>query len=355
MLQRLTFLYSEALFRLKRIGLLLIGGLLVISAVLMLLGGSMIYGVTRNWPHAKGQLQKFDLRPMKNRWSHVELVVVFSYSVDGKEYQGEYFSPMTRPGKILRHVGHRKQQRYHAGDAVDVIHDPRDPSVGYLEAPDLFWDVSLIPVSIGALGMWLLYLFVKTKRRVVPDVVAAQQTNRFEDDQTWKPIVQSVLERDHVVVEGIAAYSATGGLLAGWPQCRVALIASPNEFAVVPGPFTKRGVASSLLTLLLEFSLSRFWLPAIHGLLFLTQAWKRRQNWQHLNSHQLPELAANPDRVHVVSIDEAVVYGYERRQRRLWYRLPGKRMDEFVQLPQGDDYRADEIIAFIGLMQKAAT
>ncbi len=47
----------------------------------------------------------------------------------------------------------------------------------------------------------------------------------------------------------LAAYSATGGLLAGWPPCHVALIATPNDVA---------GVFAEL-----------FWLPAIHGMLLV--------------------------------------------------------------------------------------
>ena len=353
MFQRLKTFYFDALFRLKRAGLLILGGLLVISAVLLLLGGWMIHLATNNWPQTKGRLLKFDVKPLKNHSSHIKLEVAFNYSVGDRNFQGQYFSPMTRPGKMLRWVGRRKQNQYFVGDVVNVLYDPRNPSNGYLEAPDLFWDVCLIPVSICALGIWLLYLFVKTRRRTVPVAVTGQLERQFADRMKWRPIMQSVLERDHVVLRGVVAYSATGGLLSGWPQCHVALVASPNEFAVVPGPFTKRGIASSLWTLVLEFSLSRFWLPAIHGMFFLVEIWRRHRNWRLIRKQCFPELLTNTDTVLVVPIDDAFVYGYEPGKRQPWYRLPGQRMDEFVRLFHGEDGRADELIAYIGLMQKA--
>jgi hypothetical protein len=115
----------------------------------------------------------------------------------------------------------------------------------------------------------------------------------------------------------------------------------------------KRGIASSLLTLVLECSLSRFWLPAIHGVFFLVEIWRRGRNWRLAGTQRFPELFANAENIHVVPIDDAVVYGFERRERRLWYRLPGQRMDECVRLPEGEADHADELIAYIGLMQEA--
>ena len=55
----------------------------------------------------------------------------------------------------------------------------------------------------------------------------------------------------------------------------------------------------------------------------------------------------------MISIDDAVVYGYETGTRRLWYRLPGQIMDDFIQLPQENAGLADELIAYISVMQKA--
>lgn len=353
MFQRLKSLYFETAFRLKRIGLFVFGGLLLLSSVLMLLGGWMIHGATADWPETQGRLLKFDVEPLKNHSSHVRIDVAFRYTVDGNDYQGQYFSPLTRPGKMLRWVARRKQHQYQVGEVVSVIYDPGDPSVSYLEPADLFWDVSLIPVSIGALGTWLLFLFVKMKRRVVPAEVAAQQENRFEDLAKWRPILTSVVDRDHLLLNGFTAYSATGSLLAGWPQCRVALIATPNEFAVVPGPFTKRGIASSLLTLALEFSLSRFWLPAFHGTFFLIEIWRRYRNWRLIDQEHYSELLTKTDHVQLTPIDDAVVYGLDQRNNRFWYRLPGQRMDEFVRLHQWESGQADELIAYIDLMQKA--
>ena len=158
-------------------------------------------------------------------------------------------SPLTRPGKIAWWRASNKQNQYRVGRDVSVIYDPDDPSHAYLETPDLFWDVLLVPISIGGLGFWLLYLFVKTRRRKVPNVIAGQREVRFADRKKWRPIIELVIERDHIVLQGITAYSAAGGLLAGWPQSQMALVASPNQFAVVPGPCTKRGLASSVIPL----------------------------------------------------------------------------------------------------------
>ena len=254
---------------------------------------------------------------------------------------------------ILPSTSTSRTRCYRVGREVSVIYDPDDPSHAYLETPDLFWDVLLVPISIGGLGIWLLYLFVKTKRRKVPNVMAGQSDIRFEDRTKWRPILERVIERDHIVLQGIAAYSAAGGLLAGWPQSQVALVASPNQFAVVPGPYTKRGLASSMLTLVLEFSLSRFWLPAIHSTLFLIQIGRQRRHWRQISELRISELLTSTNDIHVISIDDAVVYGYETGTRRLWYRLPGQIMDDFIQLPKENAGLADELIAYISVMQKA--
>lgn len=353
MIHRLKRLYFDTLFRLKRICLFVFSGLLLISVALMLIGGLMIYRATSDWRQTKGELLKFNIRPLEGHPSHRKLEVAFRYSVGNANYKGRHLSSMTRPGTIPGWRARHKQNQYRVGREVSVIYDPEDPSHAYLETPDLFWDVLLVPISIGGLGFWLLYLFVKTKRRKVPNVIAGQSEFRFEDSKKWRPIMEAVIERDHIVLQGIAAYSAAGGLLAGWPQSQVALVASPYQFAVVPGPCTKRGFASSVLTLVLEFSLSRFWLPAVHGTLFLIQIWRRRRNWKQISEQRFSELLASNNTIHLISIDDAVVYGYEPGTRRLWYRLPGQIMDEFIQLPEGNAGRADELIAYISVMQNA--
>ncbi len=352
MFQRLKKFYFEAFFRLKRVALLILGGLLVPSASLMLVGGSMIHHATSDWPQAKGRLLKFDVHPIEKNASHVKLDVEYSYSVDQANYQGRFFSPMTRPGKIVRWRGYNRQRHYRLGDAVNVIYDPRDPSSSYLEATDWFWDIALIPVSIGALGFWMLYLFVKTRRRHVPKAIAALASDRFSNLEKWRPVIESVIERDYQVLRGLTAYSATGSLLAGWPQCRVAIVASPNEFAVIPGPFTLRGVASSVLTLALEFSLSRFWIPSTHGIFFLIEMWRRNRQWKCVEELRFQELFENFDNILITPIDDATIYGCDA-ELQLWYRLPGQNMDEFMRLSQGDEHVADELVAYIGLMQEA--
>jgi len=353
MFHRLKEFYFEALFRFKRVCLCVLGSLLFISAALMLLGGALVYRASSGWPQTPGQLLKFDVQPLKRHSSHLKIEVAFTYSVGGKDFQGQYFSPLTRPGKILRWVGRQKQSEYRVGDRVKVIYDPSDPAQAYLEAPHLFWDIALVPVSIGCLGAWLLFLFIKTRRRTVPPAVAAQRESRFANRNKWRPIMESVIEQDHLVLRGFTAYSATGSLLSGWPSCRVALVASPNEIAVVPGPFTKRGLASSALTLILELSLSRFWLPAIHGMFFLFEMLRRGRHWRMIRDQRFTELVEDSEHIRLVSIDEAVVYGYDPTKRRLWYRLPGQKMDEFIRLSEADEDQADQLIAYIGLMQNA--
>lgn len=352
-MHRAKTLYFETLFRLRRVCLLLFGGLLLFSVMLMLLGGTLIYRSTVDWPQTKGQLLKFDVHPLKGHPAHLKADVGFRYSVDGQNYDGQYLSAMTRPGKIPWWRARHKQNQYRVGRDVSVIYDPDDPSHSYLETPDLFWDVCLVPVSIGGLAVWLLYLFAKTKRRKVPVHIVDRKENQLSNIETWRPTMKSVLERDYVVLEGTATHSAAGGLFAGWPQCHIALIASPNEFAVVPGPYTKRGLASSFLTLVLEFSLSRFWLPALHGSIFLFQARRRRRHWRLIRERRFSELMANSGNIAQVSIDLAVVYGYEPSTRRLWYRLPGQIMDEFIQLPEEKTPCADELTAYVSLMQNA--
>lgn len=198
----------------------------------------------------------------------------------------------------------------------------------------------------------MIYLFIQTRRRRLSREVAAQLETRFADGQNWTPVFESVLNRDHVALEGVASYSAIGGLLAGWPRCHIALVASPEEFFVVAGPYTRRGLAMSLLTLTLEFSLSRFWLPAIHGSIFLVELWQRRINWGRLRACSLRKLRSSGS-VKSVSIDKAIVYGLDPLTQHLWFRLPEKQIDEFVELREEDRERADEFIAFVGLMQKA--
>ena len=353
MFARLKEVYFDSLYHLKRIGSFVLGGLLLMAVALMLLGGLLIYGATIDWPQAKGQLRTFELRPLDGHSLHRKIELEYQYSVGETEYTGRYLSPMSRPGKIPFWTVYRIQKRYRTGGAVDVIYDPGDPSASYLEAPDLFWDILLVPMYCGGLAVWLLYLFVKTRRRTVPASIAAQSESRFADRKKWLPVIESVVDRDYVILHGIAAYSAAGGLLAGWPQCRIALVASPNEFAVIPGPFTKRGVASSLFTLTLELSLRSFWLPAIHGTLFLVEMWRRGRNWKLLGGQRLSELMQNTDSIHLVSIDEATVYGYDPKSRRLWYRLPGSKSDEFIRFLPEDTDRGEELMAYIMLMQHA--
>lgn len=53
-------------------------------------------------------------------------------------------------------------------------------------------------------------------------------------------------------------------------------------------------------------------------------------------------------------MDNAVVYGFDSRKRRLWFRLPERQQDEFIQLRDSETDRVMEFIGFIGLMQQAA-
>jgi len=102
MFYRWKELYFDSLCRFKRVCLLLFGGLLLISAALMLFGGLIIYRATMNWPQAKGRLLKFELRPLQKYSSNLKLELAFSYSVGDMNFRGQYLSPMTRPGKVLR-------------------------------------------------------------------------------------------------------------------------------------------------------------------------------------------------------------------------------------------------------------
>jgi hypothetical protein len=51
-----------------------------------------------------------------------------------------------------------------------------------------------------------------------------------------------------------------------------------------------------------------------------------------------------------VSIDNAVVYGFDSPQRRMWFRLPSRPMDEFIQL---NITEADRVAEFTALMQNS--
>jgi hypothetical protein len=85
----------------------------------------------------------------------------------------------------------------------------------------------------------MLYLFVRTRPRRVPPAIASQRDLRFAEGFNWNPVFESVIERDAIVLDGVARYSEIGGLLAGWPRCGAVLVASPERFSVVAGPYTK--------------------------------------------------------------------------------------------------------------------
>lgn len=344
--------FFRCLHHVKRTLLLIFGALLIIAAGLMLAGATIIWLATSVWPRAEGQMTRFGIRPSVDDSGKVQMDLEYRYTVNGQAYSGNSLSPTTPDTGVTRRLAKHKRQQFPVGQPVQVIYDPSSPERSFLESPNLLWDVLIRPISIGCLGAWMIYLFVQTRQRKVPAEVAAQLHGRFADRRLWKAVWESVVDRDHVVLDGVAAYSQLGGLLAGWPRCQVALVASPNDLLVVPGPYTKRGFAGTLLTLVLEMSLSRILLPVIHGGFFLSELWRRRVNWKRLGDRKLDKLTSSKS-VKSVSIDEAVVYGFDSRKRQLWFRLPEKQVDEFIQLKTDDAQRAAEFIGFVGLMQKA--
>jgi hypothetical protein len=356
MRSRLTVIGAELWHYLKRAALLTFALSLMVGATLMIGGGYLIFAVAERFPTTEGKLRRFQLHPLPRRsWSHVAIEVAFDYQVDGKKFSGEHFSPMTRPGKIIRWYAESKRADYQPGDTVRVLYDPKDPSVAYLEAPSLFWDVLFVPGGLMALGLWLLYVFVRTRRRRVPKRISAQLENRFSDRRHWRPVLQTVVDEDHVVLVGTTVFPTSGSLLSGWPSCRTALVATPNEFAVVPGPYTLRGFASSLLTLVLELSLSRLWIPVIHGVFFSIEFMHRRRLGKLVAQRSLAELfAEEDDAIQLVPIDDAIIYGFDETRGRLWYRLPEGKSDEFIRIAPEQQEAVDQLFGYIGLMQQAA-
>lgn len=352
---RFIQLYFSLLIAFKRTCLLIFGGSLVIAASMMLVGSALIWSHTRTWPTTNGNVTKFNFHPIPGRRTRVQLDLSYQYTVGGRPLRGTSLSPVITNRETSQRFARRKQRKYSANQRVVVYYDPKDPGRSFLELPDVFWDVSVYPASIGCLGLWMLYLFVQTRRRRVPADVKSRADGRLDDMQRWKPILEAVVDREHCVLLGTTRFAEIGGLLAGWPNCRVALVASPSHFALIPGPYTQRGVASTLLTLLLEFSLSWFWLPLGHGLLFFIEMLVRKANWRVLEQNRIDDLIANRANVKSVSIDEAIIYGIDDMKSRFWFRLPGSNTDEFIQIASDDIARANELLAFCELMQQSHT
>lgn len=345
-------MHFDLLHYLKRICVLVLGTLLILGASLMLVGALMVWAATERWPWTEGKLLRFESQSSGSRRKPVKLELEYEYSVDGQAFTGAELSPVIPSGEMTRWYAEKKKREFRAGENVRVTYDPTNPTRSFLETPDLLLDVLLHPISIGCLGAWMVFLFVQTRRRKVPAEVAALLENRFAEGWDWQPVFESIIDREYVTLDGVTSYSKLGGLFAGWTSCRVALVASPGEFAVVSGPYTRRGFASCVLTMVLEMSLSQVWLPLAHGMIFLYEVLRRRRTWKQFQERRLGELLLGRRGTESVSIDDAIVYGFDTRTRRLWFRVPGRRIDEFVQLTDEDSHVA-EFIAFVGLMQRA--
>jgi hypothetical protein len=120
---------------------------IVLIAALILLTGLyllrqsipwLLHGrASKKWPFVMGKIsdapesEDSDNRPCRSHKRGGSAAVVYSYSVDGKEYEGDNISfdpELRRNAAFIRRV----DEMYTTGDEVRVYYDPKRPEISVL-------------------------------------------------------------------------------------------------------------------------------------------------------------------------------------------------------------------------------
>lgn len=334
----------------KRLCLLVFGSVLMLAGTAMLVGGLLIWKATRPWPETKARILQCEIVDAQSS-RRVRLDLKYEYTVDGRPLTGTGLSPVVPDNEVTSREARHWQQTYPQGSQTTACYDPDLPQRVFLVRPDLT-DVLLYPLAVTAFGAWLLLVCRQTRRNRVPATLVTPSDYLHSDDEDidadeWAERMSSPL-----ILSGTIPHPKIGGLMSGWPECHTAVVISSEQFAVIPGPYTRRGIASCFVTLLLELSVSMVWLPAFHSLLILVESGKRYLSWARLNDQRFPSPGSADAAKHSTSIADAVVYGFDETRFRLWFRQPNSLMDEFVQLSEDDVDDVEEALTLIQWLQQ---
>lgn len=333
--ERVPFLEAHvaAVELFKRIALVILGSMLLFASAVGLLGGTLIWHACRTWPQAQGKIVRFTLQPDPEERRLMVLDLEYEFSAHGKSETGTQLSPYVHDNRMHVWLARWKERQYRAGQPITVMYDPNDTGRNFVERPGLVECLARV-AGTAAFGGWMVYLFFRFRRRRMPrDVISAkeQRTSVARDEiaHLTTPIV----------LRGISSHSPLGSVLSGWPRCRVALVVDRFHFAVVQGPYTKLGIASSFLTMFLLIWLQSVWMLLLLHVIFDTKEIVfRRMAWNTLGAGRFNELSgADP-------INNVVVYGLEPRRNRLWYRIERRGRDEFIEIADEDRRVAEHFV-----------
>ena len=315
---------TACLEQFKRFALLILGCALLVASTLMLFGGTQVWFGCRSWPQAQGTIVRFKLQQDPAQRRLMSLDLEYEFSVEAKRQTGTRLSPLVTDNRMHVWLARWKERQYKVGQQVLVMYDRRDMQASFVEKPQLV-DVLARFVGTAGLGGWMVYLFFRFRRRRVPDEVIFGREQRALVDRDL--IVHS---GGPIVLKGISSHTVLGSLFSSWPRCRAALVVDQTHFAVIQGPYTKRGIASSFLTLMLLFWLQSFWTLLLHVMLETKEIAVRRSAWNSLQAGLINRLSgADP-------IDRVIVYGLEPHRNRFWYRIERRQRDEFIEIAGKD-------------------
>ncbi len=308
--------------------------MLLIGAAGSLLGGLLIWHACRDWPQAPGKIIRLKVHPDAEQRRLRVFDLEYEFTVHGKRLSGSALSPFAVNNRMHVWLAWWKERQYSVGQAVLVMHDPNDAQRHFLEKPELIGCLGRF-AGFASLGAWMVYLFFRFRKRSVPkEVIAAKENQASIDPDIF------VNHKDPIALRGISSHSPLGSLLSSWPKCRAALVVDQSQFVVVPGPYTKLGYASSLLTVILLVWWQSFSVLLVHFVLEAKEIISRRIAWNNLCAGRYDEL----DGADLIS--DVIVYGFDFRRNRLWYRIKRRRRDEFIEIAENDE-RAAQFFALV--------
>ena len=338
------------MYQLKRLAVFLFAASMLLVGVLTLSGLYLAWHSTRDWSTAQATIQKFDVHELPGRRNVFFYTLIYEFRVDGQDYTGETISPRNSDFVLTRPESHWYSSQYRPGQTVDVVYEPDRPGFrSFIERVTLS-DVVFVPCGILLLGVWILYLLRMTRVRSVPKRVLQEADNA--DSPHWHSIYQTVLLKDQIQIRGKAWYARSRGLTQ-WPNSRVGLVATPNTIGVIRGPFTAGGFLAASLTSFLEFFVSAL-VAIVHAAAFLLEWFSRHRTWQQFLSANDPnEYSNDRNSADIVSIDDTIIYGYDKKKHELWFRLPSRPVDDCIKLAPDMIQEIEQFIGYVRLMQGA--
>jgi hypothetical protein len=140
---------------------------LIVLAALVLAPGAWAAvkgALTLRWPRAQATIIDADLRlmtaPSQNdrkppdQWNTFR--VHYRYNVGGRDYLGGRVEPDDL-GMQNSAGARRMQERHPVGSMAEVVYDPNDPAIAYLEPGPSSFSLALVGIGvvIGGAGLWV--------------------------------------------------------------------------------------------------------------------------------------------------------------------------------------------------------